>query len=111
MQSITRSALEGILAAIVREVQPEQVILFGSLARGEPTAASDVDLMVIEDEAFGKGRSRRREMSRIREALWEFRVPLDILVFSRGEVEQWLNCSSHLIGRALREGVILYARR
>lgn len=110
MQAISRGALEGMVSAIVREVGPEEIVLFGSLARGDETAASDVDLMVVEREAFGQGRSRRRETSRIREALWEFRVPLDILVFSRDEVERWRNSSHHVIGRALREGRTLYAR-
>ncbi|MBM4039526.1 MAG: nucleotidyltransferase domain-containing protein [Planctomycetes bacterium] len=107
---MSRGSLEGIVSAIVREVEPEEIILFGSLARGDDTAASDVDLMVVEREAFGQGRSRRRESSRIREALWEFRVPLDVLVFSRDEVERWRNSLNHVIGRALREGKVLYAR-
>ncbi len=99
-----------MVSAIVREVRPEEIVLFGSMARGDATVASDVDLMVVEREEFGRDRSRRRETSRIRETLWEFRVPLDILVFSRGEVEQWRNSSRHVIGRALREGRVLDAK-
>ncbi|MBM4030512.1 MAG: nucleotidyltransferase domain-containing protein [Planctomycetes bacterium] len=110
MQRVSRGSLEGLVNAIVREIGPEEIILFGSLARGDDTVASDVDLMVVEREAFGPGRSRRRVTSRIREALWEFRVPLDILVFSRDEVERWRNSLNHVIGRASREGKVLYAR-
>ena len=110
MIEVTEDVLQGMADAIVREVQPEQIILFGSRGRGRGTHGSDVDLVIVEREAFGEGRSRRRETSRIRKALWAFRVPIDILVFSREEVEQWRGSLNHVIARALREGRELYAR-
>ncbi|MFM7289713.1 MAG: nucleotidyltransferase domain-containing protein, partial [Planctomycetia bacterium] len=36
--------------AVVAAVHPEQVLVFGSHARGDATADSDVDLLVVEKE-------------------------------------------------------------
>ena len=110
MAAVTEELLDGIVDAIVREVEPEQIVLFGSLARCEGAADSDIDLMVVEREAFGPERSRRREAARIRQTLRGVRAPIDILVFSRGEVEHWRSSLNHVIARALREGRVLYER-
>ncbi len=99
-----------MVRAIVDEVDPEKVVLFGSRGRGDAGADSDVDLLVIEAEPFGPGRSKHREMLRLNRAVRHFRVPKDILVFSNEEVEYWHDSLNHVLARALREGRILYER-
>ena len=86
--------------AVVEAVHPEQVLVFGSHARGDATADSDVDLLVVEKEPFDLGRSRRHELRQIRRALSCFPVPKDVLVYSRDEVERWKNSRNHIIRRA-----------
>ena len=95
---------------IVDEVDPEQVILFGSRARGDAHQGSDVDLIVLESEPFGNGRSRHEEEVRLHRALSSFRVSKDVLVFSRIEAEYWRDSLNHVLARALREGRVLYER-
>ena len=95
---------------IVETVAPERVILFGSYANGMAKADSDIDLMVIEKDPFGPGRSRRKEMARLWLALKDFAFPKDILVYSREEWEHWQGATNHIIARASREGRILYER-
>ena len=41
--------LAGVIAPIVQEIQPDLVILFGSAARCNMAADSDVDLVVVKD--------------------------------------------------------------
>lgn len=94
--------------AVVESVHPEQVLVFGSHARGTATAASDVDLLIVESEPFGPGRSRREELRRIRRALSRFHVPKDVLLYSRPEIERWMTAPNHVIRRAYREGRVLY---
>jgi predicted nucleotidyltransferase len=43
--------LEGWAAVLVKEKGARAVILFGSLARGDQTAASDADVLVVLPEA------------------------------------------------------------
>lgn len=45
----SRREIAAVVAAIVERFRPEQVVLFGSRAYGEPTAESDIDLMVVMD--------------------------------------------------------------
>ena len=110
MLELDEEILQRMTRAIVDEVDPEQVILFGSRARGEAREDSDVDLIVIEAEPFGEGRSQFSEMTRVREALKEFMIPKDILVFSLEDVEYWRDSLNNVLARALREGRVLYER-
>ncbi len=96
--------------AIVDAADPEQVILFGSRARGDAGPESDVDLVVIETEPFGPGRDRRTEAARLWRILAGFRFPKDILVYSREEAEYWRDSRNNVLARALREGRVLYER-
>ena len=110
MPPVTDELLERMVQAIVDEVDPEQVILFGSRARGEERETSDVDLIVIEAEPFGPERSKHKEMLRLYKAVREIRVPKDVLVFSNEDVEYWRDSLNHVLARALREGKVLHER-
>ena len=110
MADVTDALLDRMIRTIVDAVDPEQVILFGSRARGDARPDSDVDLLVIESEPFGPGRSRHAEEVRIGRALPATPVARDILVYSRDDIEQWRGSLNHVAARALREGRVLYAR-
>ena len=102
--------LDRMVRAIVDEVDPEQIILFGSRARGDAAADSDFDFVVVEAGPFGDGRSRHAEEVRLYRALAGCGVPKDILVYSRDEVDRWRDSLNHVLARALREGKVLYER-
>jgi predicted nucleotidyltransferase len=58
---VTREALEAFTQRLVERFAPEQIILFGSLARGEARWDSDADILVVmpfEGSSF----ERRLEM-------------------------------------------------
>lgn len=107
---VDAALLGQMVRAIVDEVDPDRVILFGSHARRDARPDSDVDLLVVEREPFGPDRSRFVEMNRLYDTLSHFFVPKDILVFSREEVERWRKSVNHVLARSLREGVVLYDR-
>lgn len=102
--------LQEMVDTIVREADPETVILFGSWARGTAHADSDIDLIVVEREPFSQQRSRRRETTRLYMALRNLPVAKDLLVYSRDEFERHKHSSNHVIGRAWREGRVLHER-
>ncbi len=110
MTQITDSIIGQMVKALVEEADPEQVILFGSRARGDSREHSDVDLVVVEAEPFGPERSRHKEMLRLRRALRPFRVPVDVLVYSRDDVDYWRDSLNYVLARALREGKVMYER-
>jgi predicted nucleotidyltransferase len=108
---VTDTLLQQMVDAIVAEVNPDQVILFGSRARGDARDDSDIDLIVLESEPFGEERTQHGEEVRIRRALSGFGVAKDILVYSQEDVEYWRDSLNNVLARALREGRVLYERR
>ena len=110
MIPVTERLLGEMVRAIVAEVDPEQVILFGSRARGDERESSDIDLIVVEAEPFGPERSRHKELVRLYHALAGFRVPADVLVYSHEDIDYWRDSLNHVLARALREGKVLYER-
>lgn len=88
------------------EVVPSasQILLFGSQARGDAGADSDVDFLVIEPEVS----NRAHEMVRLRRALRPLRVAADVLVYSRDEVAAWGQQPGTALYWALREGRIVH---
>src|SRR3989338_2139793 len=95
--------LRQMVETIVNEVAPETIILFGSRARGDARAGSDVDLLVVETEPFSPQRSRRKESARLYMALRGLAVSKDILLYSREEFEHLKNSPHHVVGWAHRE--------
>jgi len=82
---------------------PARVILFGSYARGEADAESDVDFLVVQQDGFG----HRREIVRFQETLSPLRIPAEVLVVSHEEAAQSERAGDAL-RHALAEGVVLY---
>ncbi len=111
LNPVTDGLIEAIVQTIVQDADPDQIILFGSRARGDDHPDSDLDLIVIEAKPFEGERNRMEEMARLSKAIAKFLVPADILVYSRDDVEYWRDSLNHVLARALREGRILYERR
>ncbi|WP_130472563.1 nucleotidyltransferase domain-containing protein [Candidatus Magnetaquicoccus inordinatus] len=109
MPSINEIDLNAMVQHIVAAVQPEQIILFGSLARDEASDESDIDLLIVQQKGFTE-RSRWREMQVIRQAISHFPIAKDILLYSQDEVAHWRHSLNHVVGHALREGRSLYER-
>jgi predicted nucleotidyltransferase len=109
MTVVTEQILDEMVQTIVREIDPEQIYLFGSRARGNARSDSDVDLLVVEKEPPSPGR-RWEKLVRLSRLLACFRVPNDVLIYTRPEVESWRTSTNHVVARALREGKLLYER-
>ena len=110
MVAVTEETLQQMVRAIVREVDPEEIWLFGSQARGDVRADSDVDLLVVEREPFGEGGRRWRHLSRLYELPPRRRVPVDILLYSRDEVDLFGGRAEHIVGTVLLNGKRIYER-
>ena len=98
--------LNSIVKRLVQRFDPDQIILFGSHARGSARADSDIDLLVVLP-VTGSKRAKQVEM---RVALHDIRVPKDIIVVTPEEVERRRDIVGTMIRPALREGRVLYAR-
>lgn len=75
------------------------VILIGSLARGDWTAASDADLVVVVDEDARPHRERSAELTPT-----SVGVSVDVVVHTADELARL----SARMAETLREGIVLY---
>ena len=110
MITVSDEILAEMVQTIVREVDPERIYLFGSRARGNARADSDVDLLIVERKSFGPQHSRFQEINRVYRVLSSFRIPKDILLYSDDEFAKWRTSINHVVGRCNREGKLLYER-
>jgi len=107
MKAVEPSLLAEAVRRLVEEFQPEQVILFGSHAWGQPGEDSDVDLLVIVSES---GERPVRRAQRAHRCLGGLRFPKDILVRTRAEVERFRDVYASLECQILESGKVLYDR-
>jgi predicted nucleotidyltransferase len=102
----TQTDIDRMVRRIVKKFRPQQVILFGSHARGEAGPDSDVDLLVVMDF---EGTARDKGLE-IQLALHDIRIPKDIIV-TTPEAFAW---RKEVVGTiewpAAKEGKVLYAR-
>jgi predicted nucleotidyltransferase len=83
--------------------EPAKVILFGSHAQGRARPDSDLDLLVVERDLP----DRTAEFVRLRRSLRGLGVPIDLILVSEANVDEWRDVPGTLIHDALREGRIL----
>lgn len=96
--------LAKIVAKMRRAGSPEKIVLFGSRARGDAKADSDIDLLVIEHSSL----PRYKRSARYRKAVVGLFAAKDIIVWSPDEVEEWKSVPNAFITTILREGKVLY---
>lgn len=101
-----KPVLKMMVDRIVKNFDPERIILFGSYARGTPDFHSDIDLLVIMKD----GAKRRETAVKIRKLLRGSPIAKDVVVTTIGSVKKYENVPGYVIYNALREGVTLYER-
>lgn len=89
---------------LVEAANPEKIILFGSYSRGDFTKNSDLDLLVIVPRVV----DRIEEMARLRLVLRKIPMAIDVVVYSRDEVEEREHLRGTMLYHALREGRVLH---
>jgi uncharacterized protein len=99
--------LNRIMEILIREYEPEKLILFGSAAQGEFHAWSDLDLVVIK-------KTSKPLLERIEEVLRLVRprVGLDVLVYTPEEMEALVDeRRSFVLDEIIYKGAVAYERR
>jgi predicted nucleotidyltransferase len=100
--------LRAVSAALVRDLEPERIVLFGSFARGDQNRASDLDLVVIATtplpfcERIGRALESAYGASR--------RLPVEALVYTPEEWRRMTAAGSSFATLVRREGRVLYDR-
>jgi predicted nucleotidyltransferase len=93
---------------IIREYQPDAIILFGSHARNSAKPESDIDIMVISDRK--KQLPRHKRGLNVRIQLSEVKTSKDILFYTHEAVKRWRGVKHTFVETILNEGKVLYER-
>lgn len=105
MKDLDKTLLDTVTQRLVSEFQPEQIWLYGSHAWGTPHEDSDVDLFVV---VSGSEESPIRRSQRAHRCLRGLRMPKDVLVETRQEVDRVKERGTSLENHILTQGRRLY---
>jgi len=97
--------LEEITKRLVQGLHPEQIILFGSHAYGQPSEASDIDLLVIVADSNEPRHHRARQAYMCLRGLT---APTEVRVLTRREIAQAATVPTSFVHQALQRGRVLY---
>ena len=100
---LDQATLDDVIERIVEVAEPEKIILFGSAARGDADANSDIDLLVIKEGADALGL-----MARIYRRLRGVGAAVDAIVVSPDDVERYKDSHALIIKPAVRDGTVVY---
>jgi predicted nucleotidyltransferase len=102
----TADYLPEAIELITREFDLLRIILFGSRARGEARADSDLDLLIVLSEIEYK----RAVTTDLMRTLSDLPVSKDIVVTTPQEIAERGDVLGQILRPALREGVTIYER-
>lgn len=100
------NCLPQAIELITREFDPLRIVLFGSQARGNARADSDLDLLVV----FPEIENKRAVTIDLMRALNSLPVSKDVLVTTPQEIDERGDVIGLVLRQALREGVTVYER-
>ena len=103
-----RETLARCLEAMDRALPLREVWLFGSHARGEARADSDVDLCLVAEGA----ERQLKAAQKFRNAIWDIWPcpPFTLVPIAPARLEEKKACGDHFFETVLNEGVLLAAQ-
>ncbi|MBR8839488.1 MAG: nucleotidyltransferase domain-containing protein [Stigonema ocellatum SAG 48.90 = DSM 106950] len=109
MIPITDEVIAEVTRRLVAELNPSEIILFGSYAWGTPNKYSDLDLCVILPDGI-PGFDRIEWGVRALNALDDLMVDVDVVVKTRSDVETFKTVPASLTRKIVEEGKLLYGQ-
>lgn len=102
------------LIFLLKPSDPYKIVLFGSYAKGEQNKNSDIDIMVILDNNHVSKTHKERLNKKvfIRNLVLDInrKIPLDILVYSKEELNLLKKHGNYFIDEIEKTGKIIYEK-
>ncbi len=100
------------LVRLLQRYEPDQIILFGSRARGEAEMDSDYDLIVVtqSDQLPASQQEQESAYLEVARLIRDIRkeVPVDLIVHTRPMHARFIEMDSLFAREVLQKGVVLY---
>lgn len=101
---ISQEKINEVIDRIVKNINPEKIILFGSYASGNPSEDSDLDILIVKEMKMPRYR-RTRE---VKKHLGGMKIPIDVIVYTKKEIKKWEDTKTAFINQAIKQGKLLY---
>ncbi|HEV8157992.1 MAG: nucleotidyltransferase domain-containing protein [Acidobacteria bacterium] len=95
--------IKNLCRQIVENFNPQKIILFGSHAYGEPTADSDVDLLVVMPFEGSDAHKAIEILLNLKTG-----VPLDLLVRTSEQIRERIEMEDFFMREIINKGKLLY---
>jgi uncharacterized protein len=102
--------LEIIIKVILAEIEPSQIILFGSYARGDQHELSDIDLMILTEENIS--RPQKLELIyKLQKAFLDLNYKIDLVLKNLGDYNKYKNYIGTINYSVSQKGKVLWTRQ
>jgi len=102
-----KQQIDEISKRIIKNINPEKIILFGSYANGNYNEDSDLDLIIVKESNLPK----HKRGIEIRRLFYGLLVPMDFKVYTPEEFENELKDKYSFLSNAIQDGKIIYERK
>ena len=102
-----KGTIKRIVTYAVFVTEPEEIILFGSMANGGVNVYSDIDLLIISNSEI----SKKEASMRIKNYCHQFSLKSDALIFSNLEFEKEMNTPNSFVKAVQKSGKIIYKKK
>jgi predicted nucleotidyltransferase len=103
--AVTAVKVEAVVQRLIEVARPRKIILFGSYVRGQVHRDSDLDVLVVTDDGV---ENPRVESVRLRDAVDDIDMPMDILVVPESQFNALRNTPGLIYREACEQGKLAY---
>jgi predicted nucleotidyltransferase len=98
--------IDKIVSIIVSLVDPEQIVLFGSYARGENKSTSDIDLLILKKNL----KNSKTITDNLYMSLFDnkIKIPVDLIVVDYDKYNHLKNEIGYIYKTINKEGKLIY---
>lgn len=107
LQITSDPVIERIVAIIVKKIDPDKIILFGSRARGEENPNSDYDICILKQ---GIENERNKITKQLYLDLHEIGEPIDLIVEALERFPKLIKFKSYIYRYIDKDGIIIYEK-
>jgi|GEM_PF-2017889 len=102
VERMKKLELARAFAGMLKDAAAERILLYGSVARGEDTAESDVNILVLSKD---KRATRKQALKRAIDVLLDNGTYISVNVLTPGEYEQLRDM--HFMRQIRKEGIVI----